>query len=72
MDNSALEKVCKSIYRRFPPLKDKRPRVTRQGEDHYLIVFSGSGESPDGKIIQQTVRVVATEDGKIVKTSMSR
>ena len=72
MEKSALENVCKSVYRRFPSLKDKRPRVIRQGEDHYLIVFSGSGESPDGKNIQQTVRVVATEDGKIVKTSMSR
>jgi hypothetical protein len=72
MDKKALDKVCNKIYRRFPPLKDKRPRVSKQGENHYLLIFSGSGESPDGKTIQQTIRVVATEDGKIVKTSMSR
>ncbi|MDF1519926.1 MAG: hypothetical protein RQ728_04415 [Brevefilum sp.] len=72
MEKKALDKVCNNIYRRFPPLKDKRPRVSKQGENHYLLIFSGSGESPDGKTIQQTIRVVATEDGKIVKTSMSR
>jgi hypothetical protein len=72
MEKKALEKVCNNIYRRFPPLKDKRPRVSKQGENHYLLIFSGSGESPDGMTIQQTVRVVATEDGNIVKTSMSR
>jgi hypothetical protein len=72
MEKKALDKVCNHIYRRFPPLKDKRPRVSKQGENHYLLIFSGSGESPDGKTIQQTIRVVATEDGNIVKTSMSR
>lgn len=72
MDKIALEKVCKSIYRRFPPLKDKRPNVSKQGEDRFLLVFCGSGETPNGKTIKQTVRVVANEDGKILKTSMSR
>jgi hypothetical protein len=72
MEKKALDKVCNNIYRRFPPLKDKQPRVSKQGENHYLLIFSGSGESPDGKTIRQTIRVVATEDGKIVKTSMSR
>jgi hypothetical protein len=71
MDSKAQEKVCKNIYQRFPPLQDKRPKVSKQGEN-YLLIFSGAGETPDGKRIQQTVRVVATEDGKIIKTSMSR
>ncbi len=72
MDKNALDKVCKNIYSRFPPLKNSRPKVSKQGEDRFLIVFSGSGESPDGKQIKQTLRVVATNDGKILKTSMSR
>lgn len=72
MDNSALEKVCRQIYKRFPPLKDKRPKVSKQAGDNYLLIFSGSGKSPDGRSIQQTIRVVANEDGKIIKTSMSR
>jgi len=72
MDKQAIDKVCRSIYRRFPPLKHKSPKVSSQGSGCYLLIFSGSGKTPDGKTIQQTVRVVATEDGRIIKTSMSR
>jgi len=72
MDKKALDKVCSQVYRRFPPVKDKKPKVTKQSEDRYLLIFSGSGESPDGKKIQQTVRVVASPEGRILKTSMSR
>lgn len=72
MDKKSLDKVCRSIYRRFPPVKNKHPKVSEQGPGRYLLVFSGSGKTPDGKTIQQTIRVVATEDGRIIKTSMSR
>jgi hypothetical protein len=72
MEKKAVEKVCKHIYRRFPNLENKHPKVSTHGKDRYLLVFSGSGKTPDGKIIQQTIRVVATEDGRIIKTSMSR
>lgn len=72
MDKNSIDKVCKSIYRRFPPLKDQRPKVSKQSDDRYLLLFSGSGKTPDGKTIEQSVRVVATEEGRIIKTSMSR
>ena len=72
MEKSALDKVCSHIYQRFPPLKNKRPKVAQQGDDRYLLIFSGTGEGPEGMKIQQTVRVVATSDGRILKTSMSR
>ena len=72
MDKKSVDKVCKNIYKRFPPLSGSRPKVSKQGEDRYLLVFSGSGKTPDGKTIQQTIRVVATDEGRIIKTSMSR
>ena len=72
MDKKALDKVCSQVYRRFPPVKDKKPKVTKQSDDRYLLIFSGSGESPDGRKIQQTVRVVVSPEGRILKTSMSR
>jgi hypothetical protein len=72
MDKKSIDKVCRSIYRKFPPLKNKSPKVSSQGEGRYLLIFSGSGKTPDGKTIHQNVRVVATEDGRIIKTSMSR
>lgn len=72
MDQKTIESVCKKIYRKFPPFRDKAPQVTKQGDARYLLIFSGSGITPDGKTIQQTIRVVTTEDGRIIKTSMNR
>lgn len=72
MDKNVVDKICKNIYRRFPSVKDKRPKVLKQSENRYLLVFSGSGKTPDGKTIQQTVRIVADEEGQIIKTSTSR
>lgn len=72
MDKKAIDRVCSQIFRRFPPLKNAAPKITKQGEGRYLLIFSASGEGPDGRKIQHTVRVVASEEGRILKTSMSR
>lgn len=72
MDRSAIEKVCQKVYRRFPDLKSKRPRVSSQGNGRFLLLFSGSATTPDGMSISQTIRVVADEQGRILKTSTSR
>ena len=72
MDNKSIDKVCKNIYRRFPTLANTRPKVKSHGENRYLLIFSGSGKTPDGKTITNTVRVVANEEGRIIKSSMSR
>jgi hypothetical protein len=72
MDNSVLDKVCARVYQRFPYLNGKKPKVSRQAEGRYLLLFSGSSKTPDGKSIQQTLRVVASDEGRILKTSMSR
>ncbi|MBG0788542.1 MAG: hypothetical protein H0S79_25930 [Anaerolineaceae bacterium] len=72
MERKVLDKVCQQVYRRYPNLKGKSPKVTSQGSERYLLLFTGSGETPDGKIIKQTVRVVTDDSGRILKTSTSR
>ena len=72
MDKSVLDKVCAKVYQRFPHLHGKKPSVSRQAEGRFLLLFSGSSQTPDGKTIQQTLRVVASDEGHILKTSMSR
>lgn len=72
MEKSILEKICQSIYQKYPAVIGKQPKITKQGDDRYLLLFSVSGKTPDGKTIQQQVRVVASETGKILKSSMSR
>lgn len=72
MERKILEKVCQQVYRRYPNLKGKSPKVTSQGNERYLLLFTGSGETPDGMTIKQTVRVVTDDTGRILKTSTSR
>ncbi len=72
MDRNTLNNVCEKVYRRFPIVANKKPKVTAQGNDRYLMIFSSTGKTPDGKTIQQSVRVVTTDDGRIIKSSMSR
>jgi hypothetical protein len=72
MDKNILEKVCQDVYQRFPVVKGRQPKVSKQAQDRYLLVFSGTGKSPDGQSIQHMLRVVAAADGRILKTSMSR
>ena len=72
MEEKALQKVCKKIYNSYPLIKDLQPKVSKQGEDRYLLVFSKPDKTPDGKTIQQTIRVVVSKEGQILKTSMKR
>jgi hypothetical protein len=72
MNKDAIDKVCQKIYQKFPYLKNKRPKILKQGDDRYLLIFSGSGSTPNGKEIDQKVRVVTDLEGRIIKTSMSK
>jgi hypothetical protein len=72
MEKSILEQVCQAVYSQFPAVKGQRPKVSKQSADKYLLLFSSSGNTPDGMVIQQQLRVVATGQGQIIKTSMSR
>ena len=72
MDKKIFRQVCQKIYQRFPMVKDKKPKITQLSEGRFLLIFSNSNQTPDGKIIQHTVRSVVTEEGKIIKASISR
>jgi hypothetical protein len=72
MDTKSIDKVCKIIADRFPYLNNSKPLVSKQTDDRYLLVFSSSGQAANGTTIQHTVRVVASEEGQIIKMSMSR
>ncbi len=72
MERAAIDKVCSTVYRQYPIVSGSKPKVSKQSDDRFLLVFSASGKTPDGKPIQHKIRIVASQDGKILKTSMSR
>ncbi len=72
MEDKYLQQVCNSVYRQFPELKGARPSVSTLPGDKYQLVFHGKADAPDGKKIARTVRVAASETGKILKLTTSR
>jgi hypothetical protein len=72
MDNHALQSICDQIYSRFPEVKGVRPKVSSYTGTQVLLIFTGKATTADGKSLSRTVRVVASEDGKIGKVTTSR
>jgi hypothetical protein len=85
MDPELLQTVSQEIYRRFPELNGRRPRVqairpgqgrsngeTLPAEAKHLVVFSGRAATSTGKQMPFILRVVVNEQGKILKISSSR
>ncbi len=84
MDKKALEKVTHQIHRKYPEFSGCQPKVRRQrtsqthtntSEPTYLLTFKTSAQvasSSGEKTISRSLRVVANDNGKIIKVSTSR
>ena len=72
MKSDALQKACLAATQRNPKLSGKKPVVTEQSENRFLLVFSLSEILPGEKGLEQKVRVVTDADGHIIKMSSSR
>lgn len=72
MEEKHIQQVCNSVYRQFPEVRGARPSISSLPGDKFQLIFRGKGETPDGKNIERTVRVTASENGKILKMTTSR
>lgn len=79
MNQKAKNKVNKQVYRRFPNLNGAKPKVQQQKNSTssksnvtYLLTYKGSAKLSGSKSMPIIIRVVSTEDGKILKLSSSR
>lgn len=72
MEDKHIQQVCTSVYHQFPELRGARPSITNLPGDKYQLIFKGKAEAADGKQISRTVRVTASENGKILKLTTSR
>lgn len=71
MRKEAVERVTKTVVRQFPEMDGIRPAVKSE-RDQYLVTFKGAAELPDGKTMKRIVRVVADEEGDVIRMSTSR
>lgn len=72
MEAKLLKSISEQIYKRFPEVKGSQPKVHPHQGDQILLIFQGKGIAADGRTIVRTVRVVASQSGKIIKTTTSR
>ena len=72
MKPQAIKKVTEHVISKYPKLEGRHPKITEQAEGKYLFVFNYTDELPGNRKIENIVRVVSDEDGKILKMSSSK
>ncbi len=78
MDEKIRNALHKKISQRFPEIQEQKPQITLQptvegqSEKQYLLLYKTSIQLPQGKTLPRVIRVIATAQGKIVKTTTSR
>jgi len=79
MDDKIIKNISNQVYRRFPEVRDSKPKVRLQSKTKpmsdlstYLLTYCGEGTTANGKTIPRYVRVVADAKGKILKMTTSR
>jgi hypothetical protein len=80
MDIKLVKKISTHVYRQFPEMEGKQPKVrlqtgaagqTRAIKPTYLLTYNTRLSLNGGKTISRSVRVVADPNGKIIKISTS-
>jgi len=84
MDSKIIQSISQEVYRRFPDLRGRSPRVqTRRSTaarpglrllgraETFLLVYQGTKKTSTGKALPYSVRVVVDGSGNILKISMS-
>ncbi len=77
MDRETVGKITRTVVGQFPELNGVRPAVRRQAPPGdspaiFLLTYKGAARLPNGKSLQRVVRVVADEQGRVIRISTSR
>lgn len=75
MDKRLVEKISKTVYKKFPELKGSSPRINQSKSpvnEEYVLVYRAITTDIRGNKLPRSVRVVADSKGKIQRISTSR
>jgi hypothetical protein len=79
MDSKIISNIKREIYRQFPEIAGEEPSVKPQASAKsagqtakYLITFKGRVAQTSGPTFSRSVRVVADDNGRILKVTTSR
>jgi hypothetical protein len=85
MEQKVIDAISQEIYRRFPEVKGKKPKVQAQRISNsqanaktpnnssrtYLLIYQSQATTSTHKTLPRLVRVVADKQGKILKITTS-
>jgi len=79
LTSAQIDAIVQQLYRQFPEVRGTRPAVQSQVgaktgglPEHFVLIFQGRGQGPNGQSIPRIMRVVADARGKVLKISTSR
>jgi len=80
MDASLIKSISQDVYRRFPEFEGIQPKVQKHttqpkasgSPQTFLLTYNHRVSLPDQKTLPRWVRVVANEQGRILKVTTSR
>jgi len=74
MDKETVQKITKRVYSRYPGMKGSKPKIkhSKSAGGNYVLTYNTVVEGPGGRPINMFVRVVAEENGKIIRMSTSK
>ena len=72
MQPQTLEQINENVYEQFPYLQDVQPTESGMEGEKLLLIYKGEAQTESGFTLPIVVRVVVSEDGKIIKITSSR
>jgi hypothetical protein len=79
MNTKTIQSINKQMYKRFPELLGSQPKIQAQKRLNdqpdpatYVLTYHTQVIAANGKTIQRAVRVVTSQEGKILKVTTSR
>ncbi len=77
MNRDTVGKITRTVVSQFPELEGVRPAIRRQAPpgdspDLFLLTYKGAARLPNGKSLPRVVRVVADDEGHVIRISTSR
>jgi hypothetical protein len=70
IDSSAVEKINQRVIREYPEMRGERPSVSSDG-NRVTLVYKAKVQTPAGPM-SRVVRVVADENGRVMRISTSK
>ena len=72
MDLNVINKINNQVFNQFPYLKDTSPKIKYMPDGSTILKYIGSTKTANGHTIPVSVKVKATQEGKILQISSSR